>query len=93
MLRSRVTGTRAKKDVEFQWEPKKAAAFQKLKNKLALAEILGYYDKDAETARRARAQTERNRSNRIVAIGALAIVWACERFHTYLYGIKFSPCN
>ncbi len=20
---------------------------------------------------------------------ALAIVWACERFHTYLYGIKF----
>ena len=38
-----------KKDVEFQWGPEQAAAFQKLKNELARAEILGYYDKDAET--------------------------------------------
>ena len=38
-----------KKDVEFQWGPEQAETFQKLKNKLARAEILGYYDKDAET--------------------------------------------
>ena len=79
LLRWRVPGTRAKKDVKFQWGPKKAAAFQKLKNELARAKILGYYDKDDETARRTRGQTEHE---------ALAIIWACERFHTYLYGIK-----
>ena len=38
-----------KKDVKFQWGPEPAAAFQKLKNELARAEILGYYDKDTET--------------------------------------------
>ena len=38
-----------KKDVEFQWGPEQAEAIQKLKNELARAEILGYYDKDAET--------------------------------------------
>ncbi|XP_022792295.1 uncharacterized protein LOC111331444 [Stylophora pistillata] len=104
-----------KKDVVFQWGSEQAAAFQKLKNELARAEVLGYYDKDAETrvitdaspvglgavlaqkqqgvfrvimyasrsltdAERRYSQTERE---------ALAIVWACERFHTYLYGIKF----
>ena len=39
LLRSRVTGTRAKEDVEFQWGPKKAAAFKKLKNELARAKM------------------------------------------------------
>lgn len=38
-----------KKNVEIQWGPEQAAAFQKLKNELARAEIVGYYDKDAET--------------------------------------------
>ena len=38
-----------KKVVEFPWGPVQAAAFQKLENKLAQAEILGYYDKGAET--------------------------------------------
>ena len=61
MLRSRVTGTRAKKDAEW--------------NELARAEILGYYDKDAETAKRTRGQTERE---------ALAIVWANVFTHTYM---------
>ena len=75
LLRSRVTGTRAKKDAEFQWGPKRASAFQKLKNELARAEILGYYDKDAETAKRTRGQTERE---------ALAIVWANVFTHTYM---------
>ena len=37
-----------KKDVEFQWGQGQVEAFQKLKNELARAEILGYCDKDAE---------------------------------------------
>ena len=104
-----------KKDVEFQWGPEQAEAFQKLKNELARAEILGYYDKDAETrvitdaspvglgavlaqkqlgefrvimyASRSLTEVERRYSQ--TEREALAIVWACERFHTYLYGIKF----
>ena len=104
-----------KKDVEFQWGPEQAAAFQKLKNELARAEILGYYDKDAEThvitdaspvglgavlaqkqqgefrvimyASRSLTEVERRYSQTEREV--LAIVWACERFHTYLYGVKF----
>lgn len=38
-----------KKDSVFQWGSEQAEAFQKLKNELARAEVLGYYDKDAET--------------------------------------------
>lgn len=104
-----------KKGVEFQWGPEQAAAFQKLKDELARAEILGYYDKDAEThvitdaspvglgavlaqkqkgefrvimyASRSLTEVERRYSQ--TEREALAIVWACERFHTYLYGIKF----
>ena len=104
-----------KNGVEFQWGPEQAAAFQKLKDELARAEILGYYDKDAEThvitdgspvglgavlaqkqkgefrvimyASRSLTEVERRYSQ--TEREALAIVWACERFHTYLYGIKF----
>ena len=88
---------------------------QKLKNELARAEILGYYDKDAETraitdaspvglgavlaqkqqgefrvimyASRSLTEVERRYSQ--TEREALAIVWASERFHIYLYGIKF----
>ena len=99
-----------KKDVEFQWGPEQAEAFQRLKNELARAEILGYYDKDAETrvitdaspvglgavlaqkqqgefrvimyASRSLTEVERRYSQ--TEREALAIVWARERFHTYM---------
>ena len=93
---------------------------QKLKNELARAEILGYYDKDAETrvitdaspvglgavlaqkqqgefrvimyASRSLREVKRRYQYRQTERDALAIVWAFERFHTYLYGISFH-CN
>ena len=86
-----------------------------LKNELARAEILGYYEKDAEIrvitgaspvglggvlaqkqqgefrvimyASRSLTEVERRYSQTEPEV--LAIVWACEHFHTYLYGIKF----
>ena len=92
-----------------------AAAFQKMKEELSRAEILGYYDKEAVThvitdaspvglgavlaqkqggefrvimyASRILTDVERRYSQ--TELEALAIVWACERFHTYLYGTKF----
>ena len=38
-----------KKGAEFKWGPSQAAAFQKMKEELSRAEVLGYYDKEAVT--------------------------------------------
>ena len=38
-----------KKDVRFEWTQKHQAAFEKLKNTLATAPCMSYFDKDKET--------------------------------------------
>ena len=38
-----------KKGAEFKWGPSQAAAFQKMKEELSQAEVLGYYDNEAVT--------------------------------------------
>ena len=90
-------------------------AFQELKERLACAETLGYYDKDSPTQVIADASpvglgavlTQKQKNGpRVICYAcrsltdtesrysqtekqALALVWACEKFHPYVYGVPF----
>ena len=103
------------KNVTFVWGSEQDIAFQKLKQRLANADTLGYFQKNAKTKIVVDAspvglggiliQTQ-DGEDRIISYAsasltdtekwysqtekeALAIVWACERFHLYLYGVNF----
>ncbi|KAL9962009.1 hypothetical protein ACROYT_G031061 [Oculina patagonica] len=104
-----------RKGVAFKWDKDQQKAFKTLKERLASAETLAYYDKDARTrviadaspvglgAVLAQEQNDQWRpvyyaSRSLTAVErrysqterkALALVWACERFHVYLYGKHF----
>ena len=104
-----------KKGVCFKFGGEQRKAFNELKSRLASAETLGYFNKDARTLIIADASPvglgavlvqEQQGRKRVISYAskslsdvekrysqtekeALAVVWACERFHVYLYGIEF----
>ena len=104
-----------KKKTEFVWGKEQQESFDAVKKRLARAETLGYYQKDAPTKVITDASPvglgavlvqEQQNELRVInyASGslsdvekkysqtereALAIVWAGERFHMYLYGCDF----
>ena len=104
-----------RQSIPFSWGQEQKRAFEQLKEKLANAKTLAYFDKDAKTEVIADASPvglgailiqEQQGVKRVVAYAsrsltdverrysqtekeALGLVWACERFHVYLYGIDF----
>ena len=104
------------KGAAFIWEAEQQDAFVKLKQQLAQATALAYFDKDAPTEVIADASPvglgavlvqEQDGKKRVVCYAsrtltniekrysqtekeALSLVWACERFHQYLFGLEFT---
>lgn len=104
-----------KKDIPFNFGEEQKKAFQTLKNRLAEAGTLAYFDKDSPTKVVAdagpvgigavliqeqkgamvpicyisRSLTDCERRYSQTEREALALVWACERLHPYVYGKRF----
>ena len=106
-----------RRETPFVWGTQQQAAFDTLKSKLANAETLAYFDRNAEKTKLITAASPvglgavltqvQGGCERVVAYAsrsltdverryyqtekeALGLVWGCERFHMYLYGVEFT---
>ena len=104
-----------RKDVSFHFGPEQKASFESLKQSMAEAGTLAYFDKSASTkvvadaspvglgavlmqnqngewvpiCYASRSLTECERKYSQTEKEALALVWACDRYHAYIYGMRF----
>ena len=104
-----------RRDIPFHFGPEQKAAFESLKQSMAEAGTLAYFDKIAATKFNAdaspvglRAMLIQSQNGVWVPIcyasrslkdcelkysqtenKALALIWACERYHAYIYGMTF----
>ena len=104
-----------RKDVPFHFGAEEKAAFESLKQSMAEAGTLAYFDKNAPNKVIAdvspvglgavlvqsqdgalvpicfasRSLTKRERKYSQTEMEALALVWVCESFHAYTYGMRF----
>ena len=104
-----------RKETPFEFGPEQRKSFESLKQKMAEACTLAYFDKTAPTKvitdaspvglgavlvqEQGGAWTPVCYASRSLTVceqrysqtekEALGVVWACERFHVYLYGMKF----
>ena len=106
-----------RKQTPFVWGTEQQGAFDALKDSLANAETLAYFDSNAEetklitdaspvglgavltqvqggcervVAYASRSLTDVERRYSQTEKEALGLVWGCERFHMYLYGVEFT---
>ena len=106
-----------RKQTPFVWGAEQQGAFDALKDSLANAETLAYFDSNAEetklitdaspvglgavltqvqegcervVAYASRSLTDVERRYSQTEKEALGLVWGCERFHMYLYGVEFT---
>lgn len=103
-----------RKQTPFVWGTEQQGAFDALKDSLANAETLAYFDSNAEETKLitdvglgAVLTQVQGGCERVVAYAssslkdvehrysqtekeALGLVWGCERFHVYLYGVEFT---
>ena len=104
-----------RKDVPFHFGPEQKDSFESLKQSMAEAGTLAYFDKTASTkvvadaspvglgavlmqhqngawvpiCYASRSLTECERRYSQTEKEALGLVWACERYHAYIYGMRF----
>ena len=104
-----------RKDVPFHFGPEQKASFESLKQSMAEAGTLAYFNKNASTkvvadaspvglgavlmqnqngawvpiCYASRSLTECERRYSQTEKEALALVWACERYHAYICGMRF----
>ena len=91
-----------KEDVDFAWNPSHSKAFEKVKLLICTATTLAYYDTkkpvvlhvDASSKGLGAALFQDNKpiafaSKALTPAELLAVVYGCEKFHSYLYGRSF----
>ena len=89
--------------VPFSWGPEHQAAFTKMKQEISSAPVSAYYNpKEKPVYFASKSHTEAQKGYVAIEIESLAVAWAMEKFHLFLYASHFileteqkplEPCN